>query len=194
MKLSNILLYTVLAAVISIAVGACAKPPTEEMDAARTAVTRAENDPDVALYAMTTLSRAREALSGMQAEADAKRYDSARNYAAEAITTAEKAIADARSSSSRSRDDSANALSALRTAVTDTSNAIDQGKRAKLSVNWNQIDGDFSKAEGLASEAEAAAAASRYRDVVEHSNAARSALSQITAQLSTTSMATTRKK
>jgi hypothetical protein len=172
----------------------CAKPPTEEMEAARTAVTKAENDPDVAAFASSTLSRARDALSNMQAEADAKRYDSARNYATEAITSAEKAINDARMAVARARDDSANALNALRNAVTETDSAIAQGKKSSLPLDWKQIDGNFGQAQDIAAQAESAAAESRYREVVEHSNEARTALSSITAQISSASLATTRKK
>jgi hypothetical protein len=181
-------------AVLSVLITACAKPPTEEMEAARTAVARAENDPDVAVYAVSTLARAREALSNMEAEALAKRYDTARNYAAEAVTNAEKAINDAQTALTRAREDSANALNALRNAITETDTAITQGKRNRLSLDWNQIDRDFEDAQTVAGEAEAAAAANRYRNVVERTNTARTALGAITAQISGASLALTRKK
>jgi hypothetical protein len=184
-----------LAALIgAVLITACAKPPTEEMEAARTAVARAENDPDVAVYAVSTLARAREALSSMEAEALAKRYDSARNYASEAVTNADKAINDARTAMTRAREDSANALNALRSAITETDATIAQGKSSRLSLDWNQIDRDFAGAQTVAGEAEAAAAANRYRNVVERANTARTALSAITAQISGASLAVTRKK
>jgi hypothetical protein len=178
----------------SILITACAKPPTEEMEAARTAVTRAENDPDVAVYAVSTLARAREALSNMEAEAEAKRYDTARSYAAEAQTGAEKAINDARTQAARARDDSANALNALRNAVSETDSTIDQGKKNRLALDWTEIDRDYQDAQSIAGEAEAAAAANRYRDVVERANTARTTLSAINAQISAASLAVTRKK
>jgi hypothetical protein len=178
----------------SLLITACAKPPTEEMEAARTAVTRAENDPDVAIYAVSTLARAREALSNMEAEAAAKRYDTARSYANEAASGAEKAINDARTAANRAKDDSANALNALRNAVTETDSTIAQGKKNKLALNWNQIDSDYQNAQAIAGEAENAAATNRYRDVVERANAARTALSAITSQISGASLAVTRKK
>jgi hypothetical protein len=178
----------------SILITACAKPPTEEMEAARTAVTRAENDPDVATYAVSTLARAREALSNMEAEAQAKRYDTARSYAAEAQSGAEKAINDARAAADRARDDSANALNALRNAVEETDSAIAQGKKNNLALDWNQIDSDYQNAQNIAGEAEAAEAANRYRDVVERANTARTRLSAINTQISGASLAVTRKK
>jgi hypothetical protein len=178
----------------SILITACAKPPTEEMEAARTAVTRAENDPDVVVYAVSALARAREALSNMEAEAQAKRYDTARSYAAEAQTGAEKAINDARTQAARAKDDSANALAALRNAVGETDSTIAQGKKNKLTLDWNEIDRDYQDAQGVAGEAEAAAAANRYRDVVERANTARTTLSAINARISGASLAVTRKK
>jgi hypothetical protein len=181
-------------AVLAVFLTACAKLPTEEMEAARTAVARAENDPDVAVYAVSMLARAREALSSMETEALAKRYDAARNYATEATTNAEKAINDARTAMTRAREDSANALNALRNAITETDTAIDQGKKNKLSIDWNQIDREFEDAQTNAGEAEAAAAANRYRNVVERANAARTTLSTITSQISGASLALTRKK
>jgi hypothetical protein len=173
---------------------ACAKPPTEEMEAARTAVTRAENDPDVAVYAVSGLARAREALANMEAEAEAKRYDAARTYATEAETGADRAINDARSAATRARDDSANALNALRTAVSETDVTIAQGRENRLALDWTEIDREYQDAQGIAGEAEAAAQANRYRDVVERANAARTTLSSINARISGASLAVTRKK
>ncbi|MDR1231617.1 MAG: DUF4398 domain-containing protein [Spirochaetaceae bacterium] len=178
----------------TVVITACAKPPTEEMEAARTAVARAENDPDVAIYAVSTLARAREALASMEAEALAKRYDSARNYAAEAVSNAEKAINDARTAMTRAREDSANAMNALRNAITETDTAVTQGKSNKLPLDWNQIDNDFEDAQTVAGEAEAAQADSRYRNAVELANTARTTLSAITSQISGASLAQTRKK
>jgi hypothetical protein len=178
----------------TVVITACAKPPTEEMEAARTAVARAENDPDVALYAVSTLARAREALSSMEAEALAKRYESARNYAAEAVSNAEKAITSARSAMTRAREDAANAMNALSNAITETDTAVTQGKSSKLALDWNQIDRDFEDAQTIAGEAEAAEANNRYRNVVELANTARTTLSAITSQISGASLAQTRKK
>ena len=179
---------------VSILITACAKAPGAEMVAAREAVARAENDPDVAAYATSTLARARGSLANMEAEAQAKRYESARNYADEAYNGALKAISDARAAAARAQDDSASALNALRDAVGETDLTIEQGKKNNLALDWNQIDNSYRNAQITASEAEAAAAASRYRDAVERANAARTTLSGINARISGASLAVTRKK
>jgi hypothetical protein len=173
----------------------CATPPTDEMNAAEEAVTRAENTPEVPRYAANTLARAKEALTNMKTEADAKRYDSAKNFAQEAVQAAEKAISDAKSQAVRARDDANTALNALRAAISETENAITQGKKnSKLKLNWPQLDNDFDAAKSIAAEAESAASAQRYSDVVERSSTARTALGTITAQISQASLALTRKK
>jgi ribosome-binding protein aMBF1 (putative translation factor) len=172
----------------------CAKAPIEEMQNAAAAVTRAENDPNVPLYAANTLARAREALANMQSESESKRYDQARSYAQEAVTNADKAISDARAAADRARNDSATALNALRNAVSETENAISQARRSNLRLDYGTIDGEFKAAQVIAQEAENAAAQNRYRDVVERSNTARTALGAITSRIGQTSIAVTRKK
>jgi hypothetical protein len=178
----------------SVLISACAEPPTEEMETARIAVTRAENDPDVAIYAVSALARAREALANMEAEAEAKRYDAARDFATAAQDGAERAIADARTVAARARDDSTTALNALRAAVEETDATIVQGKKNGLALDWGQIDGDYQDAQSIAGEAEARASAGRYRDAVERANTARTTLSSINARISGASLAVTRKK
>jgi hypothetical protein len=75
----------ILLIILGLILTACAKPPTEEMDNALAALTRAENDPDAVMYAANLIARARSALTQLQAEAAAKRYDAARTYAQETI-------------------------------------------------------------------------------------------------------------
>jgi predicted nucleic acid-binding Zn-ribbon protein len=199
MKGNSIIVFKslVFAAIVGsalFALSSCAKPPTDEMNAAEAAVQRAQNTPEVAQYASSTLARAREALANMQTEAEAKRYDSARNFAMEATNTAEKSISDARAQALRLQGEAEAALAAMRNAVTETDNAIAQGKKATLKIDWNKIDSETAAAKSFAAEAEAAAANLRYRDVVERSATARTALSAITTQISLASLATTRKK
>ena len=77
------------------------------MENAEAALVRAENDPDAAAYAGNTLLRARDALASMRAEAEAKRYDAAKTYAAEAVNAAEKAVNDGRAAAARAGEEAA---------------------------------------------------------------------------------------
>ncbi|MDR0539601.1 MAG: DUF4398 domain-containing protein, partial [Spirochaetaceae bacterium] len=153
-KLINCTLFGVLTAVMAMFFIACAKPPVQEMSDAQAAVARAENDPDVIAYSANTLSRAKEALNNMQTEADAKRYDAAKNFANDAQNLAEKAIADAKNAVGRQKDEAANAINVMNNALTATEDLL-QGARSSggQGLDINSLDRDFTEARTTAQEA-----------------------------------------
>ena len=179
----------------AIFVSACAKPPTEEMDAASAAVTRAENDADALVYAANTLARARDALNRMQTEAEAKRYDAAKTFAAEALSAAEKAIADGRAGSARVREDAANLVSDLKSSVLETEDSIRAAKKAQnLQLDFGVMDRDFETARRTADQAEVSLSGNNYTDAIDKGQLARALLSDIGARLSSAATAASRKK
>jgi hypothetical protein len=181
--------------VVTALVTGCAKPPVEEMNNAVAAVSRAENDPDVVNYATNALARAREALSQMQAEADAKRYDNAKNLAADAQSLAEKAISDSRAAALRIRDEADSAIKAMQNAISETEQTLNNARRSRpAGVDINKLDRDFAGARSTADQAVIAQAESRYREAIDKSQTVRSALSAITSSLSQTVIAASRKK
>jgi hypothetical protein len=188
--------YVIFAFIIAAAgLISCAKPPVEEMNNAVAAVSRAENDPDVVNYAANSLLRAREALSQMQAEADAKRYDAARRLAGDAQTLAEKAISDSRAAVIRVKEEADNAIRVMQSALTETNQTLDNARRSHpAGVDIAQLDKDFSAAQNDAGQAVIAQTESRYRDAIDTSQRVRSALSAITSSLSQTVISTSRKK
>jgi hypothetical protein len=178
-----------------LASGGCAKPPTEEMNNAVAAVTRAENDADAVTYAGSTLTRARESLTRMQTEADAKRYDAARSYAAEAIAAADKAVADGRAGAARAREEAASLVAALKPAIAETDEAIRSAKAARsLDLDFTGIDRDFEAARRTADQAEVSLAGNRYQEALDRGRSARAGLSEINQRLSEAAMAASRKK
>ncbi|GMO46551.1 MAG: hypothetical protein Ta2B_28160 [Termitinemataceae bacterium] len=172
----------------------CAKPPLEEMNNATAAVSRAENDQDVPLYAANGLQRAKEALNAMQTASDAKRYDEAKQHAEEAVRYAEKAISDSKVALQRAKDDAASALSALEAAVTETEQSIADARRTKQKVDFAEIDKDLTTAKTTQGEALTANNDKKYRDAVDKSQTARGLLSSITSRLTQTVIETSRKK
>src|SRR5215475_5709064 len=92
----------------------CARPPVEEMQNAREAVFKAENDAAAVQYASGTLARARDAIKRMETEADSKNYEAAKTHAAEAIAAAEKAITDGRSGTQRAGAEAQSMISGVR--------------------------------------------------------------------------------
>jgi hypothetical protein len=173
----------------------CAKPPVEEMNNAIAAVSRAENDPDVVNYAANALARAREALSQMQAEADAKRYDTAKRLAADTQALAEKAMSDSRTAALRVREEADVAIRAMQSAIAETDQTLSNARRSNpAGVNVNNLEQDFANARATADQAVIAQTESRYREAIEKSQTVRASLSAISSSLSQTVIAASRKK
>jgi len=172
----------------------CTKPPTEEMNKAEEAVARAENDPDAVNFAGNLILRAKDSLDLMRQEADAKRYESALNYAADAITLAERAINEGRADASKARDEATNIVSNLNPQILDTERRIDAAKEAELPLDFDTIDRDFDTAKRNYDQARSALSSNRYQEAIFLSNNVRAGLNGINQKLGTTAMAVTRKK
>jgi hypothetical protein len=197
MKIRSLLPSSLLlgALILGFMFAGCAKPPTEEMEAAALAVTRAENDGDAVNYGGTSLVRAREALLRMQDEAAAKRYDAAKTLAAEAVNAAEKAISDGRAGASRARQEAANLVNGLRLPLAETGEAIGAARQSgAIELDFEGLDRDYDAALRTAGEAETSLAGNNYQEAVDKSQTVRSALSDINNRLANASQAVFRKK
>lgn len=185
----------ILALSAALVLGACAKPPVEDMDNAAAAVARAESDNDAATYAANTIARARDALSTMRAEAEAKRYDEAKRLAAETIVLAERAIQDGRNAVSRVREEAAQAITIMDNAINETNSAIEGARTAKQKgINFQEIDREFMDTKAEGDRARNANNEKRYREAVDGSSNVRSRLSNITARIGEVAIETSRKK
>ena len=145
----------------------CAHPPEEEMQNAREAVFRAENDTNAALYASGTLSRARDTLNRMEAEADAKRYDAASTLAAEAISLAERAIAEGSTGADRARLEAASAVENLKPEIEETSININSARYSLMDLDYNALDRSIVNAYNTADQAEIDFTSGRYQDALD---------------------------
>jgi flagellar biosynthesis/type III secretory pathway protein FliH len=187
--------YTIcIALVLAMLAMGCAKPPTAEMTNATEAVTRAENDSNAVTYAWGSVARAKDALTRMNAEATAKRYDSARAYAAEAIAAADRAINDGRAGAERARNEAANHIADLKPLLAETEQGINAARKARLPIDFESVDKDFDEARANTAQAEAAYAGNRYGDAIDRGRAARVGLNSINQRLSTSTLAVTRRK
>jgi hypothetical protein len=165
------------------------------MDQAQAALTRAENDPDAVMYAADSITRARNALTRMQAEAAAKRYDAARTYAQETISAADRAISDGRAAAQRAKDDTNSLMALLTTSVEETEGAINAARQVKnSSLDFEALSRDFESARQTFDQAQISAAAGNYKDALEKGQTVRAALSGINARLSEAVMAVSRKE
>ena len=170
--------------VILALVAGCAKPPLAEMESAREAVFRAENDANAAQFAASSLARARDALRLMESEADSKRYDAAKTHAMEAIAASEKAIADGQTASVRARDEAASLVSGLRPEIEDTSRNVNGARYSQLDLDYDELDSGISKAYDVTDSAENDQAQGRYQDAIDKAMEVRSDLSGINQRVS----------
>jgi hypothetical protein len=179
---------------ILLGLGGCAKAPVEEMDNAAAAVTRAENDPDAAVYAGETLIQARNALANMRNEAAEKRYDAARAYAAEAVRAAEKAVAGGQAGAARAGEEAAALLALLPGAIAETEQTLRQAEGKNLDLDLEALKTEMEYVRRTADQAAAAAAADRNKEALELGQAVRSTLSRIDARISEAAILVSRKK
>ena len=172
----------------------CTQPPTEEMNEAEEAVARAENDPNAVNYAGNLIERAKDSLAMMYEEADAKRYDSAINYANDAIDLAERAINEGSGQAWLSKNEATSVMGNVGSQIIETEQRIDKAKAAKLPLDYETIDRDFNAAQRTFDQARSALNSGRYQEAIFLSNNVRNSLSGINQKLGTTVMEVVRKK
>jgi vacuolar-type H+-ATPase subunit I/STV1 len=173
----------------------CASPPIEEMQRARDAVIRAESDADAVAYAGNFIIRARDALTRMQSEADSKRYDAAKEFAAEAILNAERAIAEGRSAKERSRSEAAALLDSIQNLLTETQNAINNARGIpNILLDFDALTQDMDQALMIYNEAWQSFQAGDYLDAVTKAQSVRALLSYINTRINEAAFDTSRKQ
>ncbi|MDR2921945.1 MAG: hypothetical protein LBU85_01230 [Treponema sp.] len=193
MKLIQNLLICVLLVSLAVMTG-CTKPPTEEINEAEEAVARAENDPDAVNYAGNLVERAKDSLALMYEEVDAKRYDAAINYAADATATAERAINEGRAAALRARDEASTVISGLKSQILETERGINNAKAAELPLDFASIDNEFNTTQRTFDQAQFALSGNRYQEAIFLGKNVRAGLAGINQKLGRTAMSVSRKK
>jgi len=183
-----------LAFILALTVAGCARPPVDDMNNATEAVIRAENDNDAVLYAPTTLARAREALARMRQEADARRFDAARAYAAEAIASAERAIAEGRTGAERARREAHALLTDLPPLIAETEQGMNAARDAGLDLDFGSLEGDLNGARVNANQAVEAYSFGLYGEALAQGRTARNGLLDINQRIATAAVAVPTKK
>ena len=185
---------TCLLLIMAFSLAGCAKPPTEEMNNAVEAVTRAENDGNAVTYAADSLARARDSLGRMHTEAAAKRYDAAKSYAAEAVAIAERAIIEGQQGAARARDEATALVVELKPLVAETEQGIVAAEKAHLPLDFETITNTFDMARRNTDQADFALSNNRYQDSLKLGRSARSDLNGINQQLSNAVISVSKKK
>ena len=187
-------IFVCTALVFGMLAAACAKPPTEEINRANEAVTRAENDTDAVAYAGSTLARARDSLAKANSESASKRYDAARTHAADAIAAAERAISEGRTGALRAREEASSLVTGLTTLVEETGQRLATARRARLPLDFSLLDINFNRARDEANRAQEAFYGNRYQDAISLGRTARSELTDINQMLTNAAAASSQRK
>jgi len=181
--------------ILVLAFSACAAPPLEEMQRARDAVTRAENDADAVTYAGNFIIRARDALTRMQSEADSKNYDAAKEFAAEAINNAQRAIAEGQAAKGRSKTEADALLNSLQTLLAETQSAIDNARNVpNILLDFNALNKDMDQARDIYGEAQQSFQAGNNLDAIAKGQTDRALLSDINTRINNAAFDTSRKQ
>jgi hypothetical protein len=130
----------------------------------------------------------------MNAEADSKRYAAAKSYAAEATAAAERAISEGRAGAERARSEAVALVSQLRPLIVDTEQGINAAQDARLDLDYNELGRELDDAVYNTNEAQAAINGGRYGNALDRGRTARIGLNNINQQLSSATMAVSRKK
>jgi soluble cytochrome b562 len=124
---------------IVLAVGACAKLPQADVDAARAAVEAAISNPDVLTYAPDSLRAAQEKLASLESELAsqqkkspvARGYDRLQALAREAVVAGQSALNDAQTSKQQAARDAASLIEKIGTTLPDFESRIWSARRVR---------------------------------------------------------------
>ena len=190
MKKNIIILLGAIAILFS-----CARPPEDEMNRAIEALSRAENDADAVMYAPNYISRSREALAKMQEEANSKRYESAKTYAEEAISNAERAISEGSIAAARAGDNAAALLNSLAVPLAETEANLNAAKEVpNIELDFAPLEGMLDSAKRSYDSALDSLSENNFRDALSRGQNVQPILSNINSQISGATVATFKKQ
>ena len=177
------------------AMASCSKPPQAEIDAAKAAVARAEADADVGVYAAESLAAAKDSLSRMQKELDAKNYDTTKSLALETVTAAEKAISDAKANKEKARASASSVLAALKNDINETEKALATAKKTRgIKFDFTAAGTELGSIKAVFSSAEKDFNAGSYKKALATGETASSRLRALMRQISDAVRASSKKK
>jgi hypothetical protein len=162
----------------------CDEPPTEEMNRALEALSRAENDTDAVNYAGNILTRARDALSKMQEESSLKRFDSAKLFATDVVSLAERAITEGQAGAARAREEASNFLEGIRPSIAETQTALNEAQNHDLDLDYDSLTAALNAARTTFDSAQSSLGSGNFPEAIQKGQMVRSVLSDINTAIS----------
>ena len=164
--------------VLALLVGACAKPPQADIDAARTAVAGAEKNADIVAYAPETLKSAQDKLAQMETELTAKHYDKVKALALDAKATAGTAANDAARGKEKAQADATALIAALKQALPDASRKLSNAKRVRgIKLDFAGLTKQLSDAQAAVADADKDLADGNFASALQKATAVQAQLS-----------------
>ena len=160
-------LVAVLSVVVLCLIAAgCAKPPTEEMEAAKTAV-RAARDEGAPMYAAAEFEEATKALADAETRVATKKYDEARSFALQAKQKAEQAKESAVGNKAAAKVEAEASISGAGTALSAATDALATAPKGKgTQEDIAQLNLDVEQATALLAGAQQKADAEDYHAAI----------------------------
>src|SRR5271157_1780059 len=181
--------------VLALVVGACAKPPQADIDAARAAVSAAAKNPDVVAYAPDTLKSAQDKLAQMETELTAKHYDKVKALALDAKATAGTAANDAAKGKEKAQADATALIAALKQALPDASKKLAAAKKVRgIKLDFTGLTKQLSDAQAAVADADKDLADGNFASALQKATAVQAQLSDGEKAVSDAVQATRNKK
>jgi hypothetical protein len=127
----------------------------------------------------------------MQDEADSKRYEAAKAHALDAISAAEKAIADGRAGAQRAGGQTDALITTLRAEIEETSRNVNGARYSNMALDYAALDKVISDAHNTTDQAEVDLAAGRFDQAQDRARLVRSDLAEVNSKVAN---AVTRRK
>ena len=178
-----------------LALGACAKPPQADIDAARAAVSAAAKNADIVAYAPDTLKSAQDKLAQMETELTAKHYDKVKTLAVDAKATAASAANDAARNKEKAQADATTLIDALKAALPDADKKVAAARKVRgIKLDFGAITKQLSDARAAVADADKDLSSGDFATALQKATAVQAQLNAGEKEISDAVQAATRSK
>ena len=188
-------LKVLLPVALVLALGACAKPPQADIDAARAAVAAAAKNADVVAYAPDALKAAQDKLAQMETELAAKHYDKVKTLAGDATKAAQLAVSSAPVGKQKAQADATALVAALQKALPDASAKIAAARRVPgVKLDFAALNQQLTAAKAALADADNDITAGNYASALQKATAIQTQMDDGAKMVSDAVAAATNKK
>lgn len=160
-------------------VASCAKPPTQELDAA-TAAINAAKQAEADVYAADTYRSATNALNDANAKVEQKDYEGAKASATQAKELADRSKSESETSKRQIRDEAQATINRVAPGISDSRGNLSTAPRGKgADEDLDQLNADLSQAEANLSDARSSLNGGKFKDALAQARNAETKLSQV---------------